>query len=124
MFMEVIDITNTPLTETVNYCHHSRSGTTRSGTDDRVLSSVSQPALDHGHCSLVSTMSAFTGLFSTYSIRSLSSSADRIQWSHDSSCQSAVPVRPRIWLATRPVLPLSHRMMVGIAACGWKIAWT
>src|ERR1017187_7717778 len=40
MFMEVIDITNTPLTETVNYCHHSRSGAARSGTDDRFLSSV------------------------------------------------------------------------------------
>src|ERR1017187_478291 len=122
MFMEVIDITNTPLTETVNYCHHSRSGAARSGTDDRFLSSVSQPALDHRHCSSVSTMPAFTGLFSTYSIRSLSSSADRIQWSNDSSCQKGVPVRPTNWLPTRPVLPLSHRITVGIAACGWKIA--
>src|ERR1039458_3080080 len=123
MFMEVIDITNVPLTETVNYCYYSR-GAARGGTDDRFLSSVSQPALDHRHRSLVSTRPAFTGLFSTYSIRSLSSSADRIQWSNDSSCQRAVPVRPRIWLATRPVLPLSHRMMVAIAACAWRIAWT
>src|SRR5450432_4207667 len=41
----------------------------QSRTDDRFMSSVTQPALDHRHRSLASTKPAFTGLFSTYSIK-------------------------------------------------------
>ena len=100
-------------------------GQVSGGTDDRFLSSVNQPALDHRHCSLASTRPAFSGLFSTYSIRYWSSTADLIQWSNDSSCQNGVPVRPRIWLATRAVdlaAPLLwHRVGARVAVSG--LAW-
>ena len=55
---------------------------------------------------------------------SVAPALERIQWSYDSSCQNGIPVRPRMRLASRPVLPLSHRITSGNAAFGGKTTWT
>src|SRR5437870_2998342 len=63
----------------------------------------SREALLHCQPSGVAQSRAFTGLLTTYSQQRACSTSLRIQWSNDSGCQKASPVRLRILLASRAV---------------------
>ncbi len=63
-------------------------------------------ALDHRQSSGLLAKPAFTGLCSMYFRIRSNCAMFRIQWSNDSSCQNALPVRPNVLFASLAETPL------------------